>query len=109
MNSLRNRLTLSFTLLLIAVGFISGVAAYLLARQDPEDGHLERDRLDLTTQVGGHGPSVVAEPLVERSHEPLTAVGVATETAGALLSTRMLFAAEVRAWPTLSVATASIA
>jgi two-component system OmpR family sensor kinase len=37
MNSLRNRLTLSFTLLLIAVGFISGVAAYLLARQDPDN------------------------------------------------------------------------
>jgi two-component system OmpR family sensor kinase len=36
MNSLRNRLTLSFTLLLVAVGFVSGVAAYLLARQDPD-------------------------------------------------------------------------
>jgi hypothetical protein len=35
-----------------------------------------RDRLDLTTQVARHRASVVAETLVERSLEPLTAVRV---------------------------------
>jgi hypothetical protein len=35
-----------------------------------------RDRLDLTTQVARHRASVVAETLVERSLEPLTAVSV---------------------------------
>jgi hypothetical protein len=35
-----------------------------------------RDRLDLTAEVAGHRASVVAEPLVERSLEPLTAGSV---------------------------------
>jgi hypothetical protein len=35
-----------------------------------------RDRLDLTAELAGHRASVVAEALVERSLEPLSAVGV---------------------------------
>ena len=39
-----------------------------------------RDRLDLTTPVVRHRASVVAEPVVERSLEPLTAVSVGKQT-----------------------------
>jgi hypothetical protein len=38
------------------------------------------DRLHLTTHVVRHGACVVAEPLVEGSLEPLTAVGVREQT-----------------------------
>jgi hypothetical protein len=35
-----------------------------------------RDRLDLPAEPAGHRASVVTEPLVERSLEPLGAVGI---------------------------------
>ena len=53
--SLRGRLTLSFTILLVAMGLIGGIAAYLITRHDPDrfvDDQLRQIALDIGDPIG---------------------------------------------------------
>ena len=83
MTSLRGQLTLWFTTLLVAMGLIGGIAAYLITRHDP-DRFVDDQLRQIAFQIGD--PTGAAAPPARTGLDPSDIIAVQVwDTAGHLL------------------------